>query len=162
MGPGGSGKSYTLFGELGEFAKMGTVPRLASDILDQIGRCEGGPGGVFLTVSYCQASGSNNKIRDLLAAPPASKAINTNRSEELSQDASGMLDTLSQHRVARLSDVLLLLNQARQCHRADSGNAVGFLALHREARSLKANKPVTKPRCAFLLASTHQLRDSRL
>ena len=60
-GPPRSGKSFSLFGELGEFARMGIVPRLGSDILDHI---SGEEAKVYMTMSYYETgSGGAGRVR---------------------------------------------------------------------------------------------------
>lgn len=152
MGPSRSGKSFTTFGELGEYARMGIVPRLASDLLGKI-ECGGaGLGNIFLTVSYFQVSGSN-KLRDLLTLPPSSRALNTIRQNIQKEPSSNIvMNQVSQCRVARLSDLLLLLERARRSERPEAGHAVGMLALHRPARALKSLKQRSGPESAVLLS----------
>lgn len=59
-GPSGSGKSFSLFGELGEFARMGIVPRLGSDILDHI---SGDESKMHMTLSFYETgSGGAGRV----------------------------------------------------------------------------------------------------
>ena len=59
-GPAGAGKTYTLLGELGEFAGMGVIPRLGSDLLDRLASDDR---RLFMTMSYYETGGNAGRVR---------------------------------------------------------------------------------------------------
>jgi len=72
-----SGKTYATVGELGEFARMGVVARIASDILDRLSSSASARTDLVLTIS-CFVVGAHSdrpQARDLLSSPPATRPV---------------------------------------------------------------------------------------
>lgn len=76
VGPPQGGKTYSTVGELGEFARMGVIARVASDVLDKLG--SGAHNNLMLSISCFLVSGGHadrQTARDLLSSPPMTRPV---------------------------------------------------------------------------------------
>lgn len=143
-----SGKTFAAIGELGEFARMGIVPRVASDILDKLSSPSAAKAGLTLTISCFTVHGGHvdrHAARDLLASRPINRPVvvpsapRAGRQSSRGADAAqgdAVIEGLISQKVAVLSDVLLALERARRVTKdADPrtiGHLVTILSLRRE------------------------------
>jgi len=109
-----SGKTYSTVGELGEFARMGVIARVASDVFDKL-QTGGNKGDLMLSISCFLVSGGHadrQSARDLLSSPPMTRpvvlgsAMRPRRTPTANPDDTG-IDGLVSLKVAVLSDVSL-------------------------------------------------------
>lgn len=124
LGTAGAGKTYALMGELGEFGRMGMVPRLASELLDRIAakvatseKLAKTP--IFLTVSQYDLS-EDGFVKDLLIAP--------SKGPQKKDGGVRGGDSPVQERVERLSDVLLVLEKGSKERRKREKSLEGTTA----------------------------------
>jgi len=131
-----SGKTYATTGELGEFARMGIVPRIASDILDKLSSPSAVKTGLMLTISCFTVNGGHvdrQTARDLLASPPTNRPVVIHGAAEGKKKWKGaesvhggaVIEGLVSHRVAVLSDVLLALERSQRVTKGADPQALG-------------------------------------
>lgn len=128
MGPQGSGKTYSLLGKEGDFARMGFVSRLASDLIDQASE-DGGPGkvGEALHVAMSSFLIQERAVRDLLSSSVEKRA--------LVEGGGGLAESgMLQVKVTKMSEAMLLVQKAEHASKGLSGHLVFLLSLVRGAQ----------------------------
>ena len=140
-GPPQSGKTYSTVGHLGEYARMGVVPRLASDILESLAAKP----DLVLRMSCARWSGAV-LVQDLLAiGRPAAHACRPLPAVPAKPRGKGGLSQgqgLVKEEVTVLSEVLLMLERATRAI----------------AAGVKAPDPLDQSSVVILLSLWHKPR----